>query len=417
MANPQPAPLAVPPRGLDARGAGLIAIGVIGAALRVFLVVATDGTDDVPIWQSHAGWTNQYGLVGYYGRSEVFNHPPFIGWLHAQLFVAARVLDIPFRILLRAPYALLDLGNALLLYHLFRGSRHRELIFAAYWLNPLAMIFSAYHGNTDIAVATAMLAAVTLAGKGRVAAAGVALGVGLWVKLPVLLASPALFFFFRGRRNRLLFASVFLGVGVTTYLPVLWEAPGLLYQRVIAYPGLHIHTPGGDPIWGIWNVFGRADALPVALRAVREFHADHNTLVSLLPVVLFAWLRRTEREPLALGSTVCGSLLLFHGLTTFWAFQYLAWLLPFLLFPGVWCLALATLVLGGYVYAVYATLCDSLLLLGKWDFNAHRVWPTSLVALRDAAVLFCLATGLAFLVAAVRRNWLRFRAPHATGVE
>ena len=65
--------------------------------------------------------------------------------------------------LLRAPFAGLDLGTALLLLRLFRDSPFRYAVFAAYWVHPLALIFSAYHGNTDPAIAFFVLLAVLVA--------------------------------------------------------------------------------------------------------------------------------------------------------------------------------------------------------------------------------------------------------------
>jgi hypothetical protein len=375
----------------------------LGAGIRIFLVLATEGTDDVPIWQSHAGWTDQYGLVGYYERSEVFNHPPFIGKLLSGVWVVARGAEIPFRIPLRALFALVDAGNALLLFRLFRRSPYRYLVLACYWLNPLAIIFSSYHGNTDTGVAFFILLAIAAAAKGRVAAAGAAIGVGLWIKMPVILAAPALFFAMAGWRRKAAFAAVALLVGASTYLPTALEAPDLIYRRVIAYPGLYLHTPGGDAVWGIWY------ALPNALRrivfGVAQAHTVHNTLVTLTPIVIFSWLRRRETSARGLGVTICGSQMIFYGLTTKWAYQYLAWSIPLWFFVGPGFAAAATLVIGAFIYGLYALLCDSPLLLGTWNYRGHPFWPTSIVRLRDAAVLFCFAAAAVFFGRASLREW------------
>ncbi len=404
-------------RALRSPGPWLVAALVLGAAARVFLAVFTEGTDDVPIWESHAGWVHKQGLVRYYAWQEVMNHPPFIGRVHAALWELAREWGIPFRAALRLPYAAIDFGSALLLARVWRDSPFRYALLAGYWLNPLAILFSAYHGNTDTAVAFFMLLAVLLAGRGRPALAGAALGVGCWVKLPATLAAFALFFFQDSWRRRLVFAGVFAAVGAIAFVPVGLEAWDLLYARVLAYPGLHITTPDGQPIWGVWNVLGGADALPAPLHelALRlaALHERHNRLVALAPIALLSWLRRGETDARGLGTTVCGCLLLFHGLTNFWAWQYLAWLLPFLYFPGPRFALASTAVIGSFVYFTYASFCGSPLLLGRWDFNAFRTWPVSFVALRDASLLFCLGSGLAFLGAAARREWRRARAAEA----
>ena len=379
----------------------------LGALLRLFLIVFTEGTHDVDIWQSHAGWTRQYGLIGYYEWQEVFNHPPFMGIAMSAGWARALELGVPFHVFLRAPFALLDLGTALLLTTLFSGARARNIVFACYWLNPLAILFSAYHGNTDTGVAFFALLATVAAVRGSAVAAGVAIGVGLWIKLPVVLAIPALFFFFNGWRPRFAFLAAALLTGFSTYLPALFEAPLLVYERVFAYPGLRIETPGGVPIWTIWSIFGVVDAAPAGLRAVLErvidAHATYNTFICLTPIALFAWLRRRETTGSELGATVLGSFLLFYALNNnFLSFQYLAWSIPFWFFAPTRFVALATLVIGGYVYGAYAFFCDDLLLRGKWDFFAHASWPMWLLLLRDAALVLCFGTASVFLGRALR---------------
>ena len=385
----------------------------LGAILRAYLVIFTEGTDDVAIWFSHAGWTRRDGLVGYYEWQEVFNHPPFIGKVISLLWAAARLAEIPFQIALRAPFALIDLGNAFLLQRLFRRSRFRYAIFAGYWLHPLAILFSAYHGNTDTSVAFFCLLAVNAAAARSPLASGIALGVGLWFKLPVVLAAPALLFSFAGWRQRLIFGTAMLVVGISTALPILIEAPGLLFQRVMAYPGLNITTPGGDPIWTIWSVFGIVDSLPATWRSavdsLIEFHADHNSWVCLVPVVFLAWLRRNQRRPSELGATICGCFVLFYAFNNnFLSFQYFAWSIPFWFFPGRGFALFATLSVGGYVYAAYVLFCGNPFLLGTWDFEAHPHWPAGLRFWRDVSVLGLFVCGWAFLIAAARGEWSRW---------
>lgn len=371
----------------------------IGLGARAFLVIATQGTHDVVIWQSHAGWIHEYGLLGYYARSEVFNHPPLVAKLMHGLWDLARALGIGFPVLLRAPFALLDLGSALLLRALFRDSPRRDLVFAAYWLHPLALIFSAFHGNTDSAVAFFALLALFAAVRGRAAAAGAALGLGLGIKLPVAIAVPGLLFAWSSWRRRGAFLGALGAVAAVVSLPELARAPGLLFERVLGYGGARIETPGGAPIWGIANVLGVGEWVPDAL----------NTPVCLAAVVLFAWLRRRETGVAGLGATLCGSFVILYGATQLWAFQYLAWSVPFWFFAPLPFAAAASLFVGGYVYGAYALLCHSPFLLGRWRFGAYPDWPVWLLFLRDASVLLCFGSACAFLGAALRRAGWRGR--------
>jgi hypothetical protein len=399
-------------RTLETPGPWLWLAIAAGAILRAWLVFFTAGTDDVPIWASHAGWTVEYGLVGYYEWQEVFNHPPFIGKVMSWLWLFGKAYDIPFRFLLRVPFVLLDLGNALLLLRLFRDVPYRYAIAAGYWLHPLAILYSGYHGNTDTGVAFFCLLALYFATQKRALAAGAALGVGLWVKLPVSLAAPVLLLAFPSWRERGRFAAAALLVGVSTYLPVLVDAAGLVYARVIAYPGLNITTPGGTPIWSIWSVFGIVESLPPGLRGAFESaaaaHAANNTLACLLPLGVYAWLRRHETGVRDLGTSLCGSFVIFYAMNNnFLSFQYLAWSIPFWFFPRPLFGVLATLTIGGYVYGAYVLFCDDFLLRGVWDFRAHPLWPGWLMLWRDVAVLFAFVSAWVFLGSAVRAEWRR----------
>src|SRR5256885_16528185 len=164
----------------------------LGAALRFYLVVFTDGTQDVAIWERHASDVRDYGLIAYYHGDPSANHPPFITEMESLSLRAAEGTGVPFRIFLRAPFALLDAGTTFLLLLLLGTCRWRFVAAAVYWLNPLSIIFSAYHGNTDSAVAFFLVFCVWLLSKGELLAAAIALGVSFWIKLPTVLAAPAL---------------------------------------------------------------------------------------------------------------------------------------------------------------------------------------------------------------------------------
>jgi hypothetical protein len=138
---------------------------------------------------------------------------------------------------------------------------------------------------------------------------------------------------------------------------------------------------------------------------VAQAHTVHNTLVTLTPIVIFSWLRRRETSARGLGVTICGSQMIFYGVTTKWAYQYLAWSIPLWFFVGPGFAAAATLVIGAFIYGLYAFLCDSPLLLGTWNYRGHPFWPTPIVRLRDAAVLFCFAAAAVFFGRASLREW------------
>jgi hypothetical protein len=176
-------------------------IVVLGAALRLYLVVYTQGTRDVDLWQEHAANVRDFGLIGYYHTGKEANHPPFISYAESLLLRAADAVGIPYRIVLRLPFALLDAGTTALLVLVLNGNRHRWRLAALYWLNPLAIIFSAYHGNTDSAIPVFLLLCIWLLSKGGIVGAAIAMGTGLWIKLPGIFALPALALFIPNRKK------------------------------------------------------------------------------------------------------------------------------------------------------------------------------------------------------------------------
>jgi len=373
---------------------------VVGAAVRAGLVFATEGTFDVSIKLHHGNQVNRVGLLQWYEMAEVFNHPPLMGlWFSS----AARIADftgVPFAAVLRAPFALLDLATAVGVWLAFAGSPWRWLACAGYWLNPLAVIFSAYHGNTDSALAAFALAALVAVSRGRPVLAGAALGVGLWVKLPVLIAAPALLFAFAHSADRARFAGTASLVGLAGFLPWLAQEPGLLVRRIAGYGGSPVETPGGVPVWGLPTALGFAGT------RLAEWLVTVNALVCGVPILLIAWWRRGDVSARAVGVSVCGGFLAVYGVTSFWAWQYLAWCVPFLLFLDARVALLLSVVLGAYVYGAYVFLTGSPFLLGHWDIAGHAAWPIGLALLRDASVLLCFGVALAILA---RAGTARFR--------
>jgi hypothetical protein len=133
-----------------------------GLAIRSYLAIFTEGTYDVILWQQHVEGISKLGLAGYYHTTTDMNHPPFISILIYWLWLISKVVGLKFCILLRVPFALLDFGTTLLLPQLFKNNRYRFLIGICYWLNPLAIILSSYHGNTDSSIAFFLLLCVLL---------------------------------------------------------------------------------------------------------------------------------------------------------------------------------------------------------------------------------------------------------------
>jgi hypothetical protein len=400
-------------RFLQTPGTWFWAVVSMGVVLRAYLVLFTQGTYDVDIWLGHAQGVIDKGLVGQYRASAMLNHPPLACWVAALLARISGWTGLPFRILMRAPLALADIGTAFLLGHALRTSRYRWVATALYAINPLAIILSAYHGNTDCLIALLLLACAAQVARDRPTAAGAALAASLWIKLPGLLIAPALALAFPRWRDRLRFAATAAAVGVLPYLPVLFADPAILFLRVFGYSGQIIQTTAGVRVWGWQNFLAPLWKLPPAwqpaIDSLLTYLYEHNTLLLAIPLAALAWMRRGRQDITSLGYTIAGSFAIVYAISNNWSFQYLAWSIPFWFLTGWGFAAAATALPGGYIYALYAFECGNPFLLGPWDFVGHPLWPWYPLVLRDFSTLFFMISAAVFLIRAGRVERPRVR--------
>ena len=387
---------------------------LIGAALRVYCVAFTNGTGDMDDWEDHAQQVVNRGLIGYYHANSFANHPPFISKVSALILQIATVTHIPFRILFRAPFALLDAGNALLLFSLLPENRWRFFATACYWLSPTAVLISAYHGNTDTAVAFFLLLTVWLATKERVLSSSGAFGASLWVKLPGILALPALLALFRRRRIRGIFLLAAAITAFLTYLPALVQDYKIVLTNVFGYRGLILQTAEGVPLWGP-SVLLFSTVVPIQvwpekyLRPVL-FLLEQSWYIAIAAMLLLSWLRRHRASPQEVCATIGMAYAVLFGFSDYWAFQYFAWALPFWFFLRWWFSIPAVALTSAYLYSLHWLFSGNGWLLGKWDFLGHPNLPLLVLIIRNIAVSFFFVSACFFLVRAFRREATSTRA-------
>ena len=377
---------------------GVIALGF---ALRLYLCFFTEGTYDVGIWRSHAAKIGDIGLMRLYHDTTLANHPPFLGEVSSWMLTAGQRAGIPFRILLRMPFVFIDAGTCVLLLLVLAGHERRLVLASVYWLHPLAILFSSFHGNTDSSVAFVVLLCGWLLAHKRTIAAAIALGAGLWIKLPAVLAIPALLLLVDGWRDRLRFLSVAAATALSTYLPALALDAEIVIANVFRYHGQLIQTSAGIPVWGWYRVLMPFLATPEWLNdpgRLVEFLINQGWRIALGLNLVLVWRRRGLRSLPEVCATIAMGYALIYGLTEHWAFQYLAWAVPFWCFMPTWFLTGATVFAGGYIYTLYAYLCGNPWLLGPWDFLGRPSWPTGVIVLRDLSVGFFFVSACWFLI-------------------
>lgn len=373
----------------------------IGLAIRIYFVFFTQGTYDVAIWQQHASGVAKMGLIGYYHANIEMNHPPFIAVCMSLLWRFAQTSGIDFHILLRAPFVILDIGTTFLILTILQQNRHRLLITACYWLYPLAMIFSAYHGNTDSSLPFFIMLSVYLLSKEKVVWAGAILGISLWIKLPPILIIPAFLFSLPYWKWRMKFLLTVGLVGASTYvIPLLYDY-GIIYKNVFAYHGQLIQTTSGIPVWGMRIFLLNIQQLPLEWQRLLYrpviFFLQHNTGICIFLILLFSLMRRGKRTSKELVLTVVGIYTILYGFSIYWSFQYFAWSIPLWFLVPMWFSVPATTLAALYIYGLYWLLCGNPWLFGEWDFIGHPYWPEGLILLRDIALLFFFLSAVVFL--------------------
>ena len=365
-------------------GAWFWLVIVVGTAIRLYLVFFTEGTSDVELWEENARGVHELGLIGYYHAEPTANHPPPIFEVEAILYGAGIRTGIPFRVLLRAPFAIVDAGTMLLLLTLLPASRYRFVAAASYWLNPLSIILSAYHGNTDSAVGFLLLLCVWCLARHKVAITGISAGAGLWIKVAGGLAIPAVLLFLRGWRKRIIFLAAFGLTALAGYLPALIKDPGTIWTSVFGYHGIALQTTAGTPVWGLrilfFSLIAPLDQWPSALQHPVELIVENSWEIAIALLLSIAWLRRSRRSVRGLCATISSMYVMIYGISDNWSFQYFAWGLPFWFFLGRYFFLPAVMLSSAYIYSLYWLLCGNGLLRGHGILRAIRIghrcsWP------------------------------------------
>jgi Gpi18-like mannosyltransferase len=378
----------------------------IGAVLRFYCVIFTNGTSDMEDWEDHATQVRNRGLIGYYHANEYANHPPFMSEAGALILRTSTATHIPFQILFRTAFARFDGANAYLLFLLLPENRWRLFATACYWLSPAAVLISSYHGNTDTAVAFFLLLSIWLATKKQTPASGAAFGAGLWIKLPGILSLPALLTFFRSWRLRGLFVSTAAGAALLTYLPAFILDYKIVWTNVFGYRGLILQTASGVPLWGpsvlFFSTVAPIQSWPDKYLRAALFILEQSWYMAIAAMFILSWLRRHRNSSAEVCATIAMAYVALLGFSDYWAFQYFAWSLPFWFFLP-WRFSIPAISLtSAYLYSLHWFFCGSGLLLGKWDFLGHPNLPMGILLLRDATVLFFFISAFAFLILAAQ---------------
>jgi hypothetical protein len=298
---------------------------IVAAALRLGLAAISLGSNDYRIWFYFAGRVAQLGLLQAYRSEPTLNHP-ILPLLWAR-FAAIAGSQRAFCFVMKLPAIAADVAAVALLWMIWRkrGNGSAALPAAlAMALNPVAILISAYHCNTDnIYAFLSLLSIYLLADRRRFFLGGLALAAAINVKLiPILLIPVAVALCRDWREARSLLGG--LMIGVIPFVPLLAE-PGVMLRNLLGY------TPSVTE-WGVTFILHEIflhTSFATAAHAMMDAYLAINRWLIVLCIIAacmaWRWRRRTGGYELAMTAYA-----LFLFLTISCAPQYTVAVVPLL---------------------------------------------------------------------------------------
>lgn len=320
---------------------------IAGAAILVRVVIAclTVGTNDMLAWLAFARGVEERALCDVYahvtGMGGQFNHPPLMGWMAVIALKLARATASGFHVWFKLVMVASDAAVVLLLHRaLVRriGAARAGVASCLFAWNPLTILVSAYHGNTDALCVALAFAALVCLDEERDLLAGLFLGLALNVKLiPVLLGAT----FLVETRHRLRWLRI--GAGAVPGL-LLLVMPSVALGCFEVFRTKCLHYAPHLEHWGVPYILLQAH-LDRALAAYRQW----GRFWMFAAIALAALLARSRRAD---GAALTFALFLI--LTPGFGVQYLSYVVPFLFLAAPRHGALFSLVAGIFVGGIYA---------------------------------------------------------------
>ena len=335
------------------RSATLIALAALVAlVLKLAIASSTLGTNDT-ISFYHFGrslsehgleWTysnghvaatpTDKGVLWFYSHAKAFNHPPLVAYYLRAIYEMDHLPvfqdnGISFPLLLRLPGILADCIVVLLLTRLRKRLQLPTWSLVALALNPVSLMVSGFHGNTDSLMVLFLVLAAWMALRRAPIWCGVLLALSCQVKIVPLLLVPVFACFWLARGKTLRFTVPFALTSIVASLQALVWFPMLLLTNVLAY----------GSAWGCWGI-----TYLLRLTGHPEFsvvrHYDLPTaevvvmtslkVVLIVSVAIIAW-RRRRLGASDLFRSLALAWIVFFAFAPGIAPQYMVWLLPFVL--------------------------------------------------------------------------------------
>jgi hypothetical protein len=323
-----------------------VVIAGIGLAtlMKLYLAATTNGTTDVATYMDQLNKIREFGGIGtYYVRgafNNPFNHPPFMIHLLRVLGFLANITGISFRFWLRLLPSLADIGSLIVIWmmpamHTSRRLGQGGLLLLA--LCPVSIIISGYHGNTDpIFIFFVLLAIYQLGVRERALLAGLAFGMALNIKAVPPMLLPAIFFYlWPNVKKELEFVGAAGLVFLLGSMPYILQDPAVILKRVFGYSSIY-------GLWG-WSLLVKVfyPEPPRFLHPPYDVIGIHGTFASvgkwvmlgLITAISYRMNSWHRRPPVFHQAGLI--IAIFLTFTPGFGYQYLVWLVPFVVGLGL----------------------------------------------------------------------------------
>ena len=305
---------------------------LLGVALRGLLIATSIGTNDILSWMSFARLVDHVGIGPAYSRMAELNHPPLSllilliieklrAVIHLEVGDLLRLTQVGFDLL--AVAALVDIGRSI-------GWRSPYGLALFYFLSPVSVFISGFHGNTDPAMVALLLVSVALLVRSEPLPllSGVVFALAIGIKIIPLLLLPLLLLW---SRDRVRFAAGAIAGGAVIFIPFLPGAGLVMLTRIFGY-----NTQPGN--YGIpFLIASLAERLPQAARFLWPLASGWISIARYaiaVTVVIYAvvLIRRCGRANVTLLAGLGTTLLIVLVLSPGIGMQYFLWPIAFLPF-------------------------------------------------------------------------------------
>ncbi len=323
----------------------LLAVLIVAAWVRFFVAPFSAGPDVAQFW-AFAKVFQSSGIDFYRYADATLDIFPFKGWgfvyppvwllslgmsLAAvpESFASSTVVDLSWRLAMKAPIIVTDLILGILLYWAACGPETKKLVFACLWLfNPTAWYESSIFGQFDAIAAVFLFASVVLFEKRRYGLSFILAGLAFMTKQHTLMALAPMFAIGvrrMGWRHFLQKSVLFLGVIASLSLPFLLTGNAFSYARSVLLPGqkpgyqyplVYAFSGTGSLLTYLHDVFGWETAALMQLNMPL-------LIVALLVAVSVCYLRSDR-----VAESSLAGFLLFVSLSYQVNYQYLVVYIP-----------------------------------------------------------------------------------------